>query len=54
MNVGTFKTCGFSNKYSTPLTFLHTAMRMMIDMMMIATNARTAASTATWEKSAVT
>lgn len=31
----------------TPLTFLQTAMRMMIDMMMMATNARTAASTAT-------
>lgn len=37
-----------------PLTFLHTATRMMMDMMMIATKARTAANTATWEKRAVT
>lgn len=37
-----------------PLTFLHTAMRMMMDMMMMATKARTAANTATWEKSAAT
>lgn len=36
------------------LTFLHTAMRMMIDMMMMMTRARTAANTATWEKSAAT
>ena len=36
------------------LTFLHTAMRMMIDMMMMATKARTAANTATWENRAAT
>lgn len=35
-------------------TFLHTAMRMMIDMIMMATKARTAANTATWENRAAT
>lgn len=34
------------------LTFRHTAMRMMIDMIMMATKARTAANTATWENRA--
>lgn len=41
-------------KGSIPLTFLHKAMRMMNDMMMMATRARTAANTATWENRAVT
>lgn len=36
------------------LTFLHTAMRMMTDMIMMTTKARTAANTATWENSAAT
>lgn len=36
------------------LTFLHTAMRMMIEMMMMTTKARTAANTATWEYRAAT
>lgn len=36
------------------VTFLHTAMRMMMDMIMMATKARTAANTATWEYSAAT
>lgn len=34
------------------LTFLHTAMRMMMDMMMMGTNVRTAANNATWENRA--
>lgn len=41
-------------EFVTLLTFLHTAMMMMIDMKMMATKARTAANTATWENSAAT
>lgn len=36
------------------LTFLHTAMRMMMDMIIMGTNVRTAASKATWENRAAT
>lgn len=41
-------------KKNNLITFLHTAMRMMIDMIMMATKARTAANTATWENRAAT